>query len=42
MRRFAFSALAAMLVSGALVAQGAGKTVLFDHTHHEDAGTSAF
>jgi PKD repeat protein len=30
-----------LLASASLLAQGAGKSVLIDHTHHEEGGTSA-
>jgi PKD repeat protein len=33
--------VAYLLTAGLLAAQGAGKSVLFDHTHHEEGGTSA-
>jgi len=35
------SVLLPFLASVALFAQGAGKSVLFDHTHHEEGGVSA-
>lgn len=41
MRKTALSVSLCLLAAGALSAQGAGKSVLFDHTHHEEGGTSA-
>ena len=41
MRKTAFTPVFFLLAAGALVGQGAGKSVLFDHTHHEEGGVSA-
>jgi PKD repeat protein len=41
MRKTIVTLAIGLLTAGALAAQGAGKSVLFDHTHHEEGGTSA-
>ena len=41
MPKSALTSIVFLLASGLLLAQGAGKSVLFDHTHHEEGGTSA-
>ncbi len=41
MQKAVCSFLFPLLASASLLAQGAGKSVLFDHTHHEEGGVSA-